>query len=67
MVRELGNVVETLRLVQASRKRFLELWSVEKDYINPMLDRMADDLARVTSDCRDEADDETSPENSETD
>ena len=63
MVRELGNVVEALQTVQHARKRFLELWSVEKDYINPMLDRMADDLARVTSDGRDE----TGSENSTTD
>jgi hypothetical protein len=26
----------------------LELWKVEKDYINPVLDRMADDLAGIS-------------------
>jgi hypothetical protein len=46
-MRDLSSVVEGLRLVQRARKRFLELWSVEKDFIIPMLDRMADDLQEV--------------------
>ena len=46
-MRDLSSVVEGLRLVQQARKRFLELWSLEKDVINPMLDRMADDLQEV--------------------
>lgn len=43
-MRDLSLVVENLRLVQRARRRFMELWTVEKDYINPMLDRMAEDL-----------------------
>ena len=46
-MRDLSSVVENLRLVQRARKRFLELWSVEKDCIIPMLDRVADDLQEV--------------------
>jgi hypothetical protein len=46
-MRELSEVVETLRLVQQARKRFMELWSLEKNVINPVLDRMADDLMEV--------------------
>jgi hypothetical protein len=43
-MREFSSVVENLRLVQRARRKFLEMWKVETDYINPMLDRMADDL-----------------------
>ncbi len=48
-MREISEVVETLRRVQQARKRFMELWSLETDYINPMLDRMADDLQEVAA------------------
>jgi len=46
-MRDLSSVVEDLRLVQRARRRFLELWNLEKDVINPVLDRMADDLQQV--------------------
>jgi hypothetical protein len=46
-MRDLSVVVENLRLVQRARRRFMELWAVENDYINPVLDRMAEDLQRV--------------------
>jgi hypothetical protein len=46
-MRELSSVAENLRLVQNAKRKFLELWSVESKYINPMLDRMADDLQDV--------------------
>ena len=47
-MRDLSSVLEDLRLVQRARRRFLELWNLEKDVINPMLDRMADDLQEVS-------------------
>jgi hypothetical protein len=47
-MRDLSNVAETLRQVQKARRRFLELWQLEKDYIDPMLDRMAEDLQGVS-------------------
>ena len=46
-MRDLSVVVENLRLVQRARRRFMELWAVEQDYINPMLDRMAEDLQQA--------------------
>ena len=48
-MRDLSVVVDSLRLVQRARRRFMELWAVEKDYINPVLDRMADDLETVAA------------------
>ncbi len=32
-MRDLGSVAETFQKVQRARKRFLEMWSVENDYI----------------------------------
>ncbi len=37
-MRDLSSVVEGLRLVQRARKRFLELWTLEKDVIIPGVD-----------------------------
>ena len=55
-MRDLSVVVENLRLVQRARRRFMELWTLEKDYVEPMLDRVAEDLRRVTA-AADEAND----------
>ncbi len=61
-MRDLSVVIENLRLVQRARRRFMELWAVEKDYINPMLDRMAEDLQRVAADGWDDGEaDEVGP------
>lgn len=46
-MRDVSVVMESLRLVQRARRRFMELWALEKDVINPMLDRMADDLQQA--------------------
>ena len=46
-MRDLSSVVESLRRVQQARRRFLELWKLEQDVINPMLDRMAEDLQAI--------------------
>lgn len=46
-MRDLSVVMESLRLVQRARRRFMGLWALEKDVINPMLDRMADDLQQA--------------------
>ena len=53
-MRELSGIVETLRLVNQARRRFLELSSIERDCIAPMLDRMAEDLQQITT-CSTEA------------
>jgi hypothetical protein len=46
-MRDLSSVVESLRRVQQARRRFLEMWELEQDVINPMLDRMAEDLQAI--------------------
>ena len=46
-MRDLSSVVESLRRVQQARRRFLEMWKLERDIINPMLDRMAEDLQAI--------------------
>ena len=43
-MRELSGIADKLRLVQQAKRRFIELWAVEDSYVNPMLDRMADEL-----------------------
>ena len=43
-MRDLSSVAKQLRLVRNARRRFLELGKVEKEVINPVLDRMADEL-----------------------
>ena len=48
-MRDLSVVVESLRLVQRARRRFMELSALERDCINPMLDRMADDLQQASA------------------
>ncbi len=48
-MRDLSVVMENLRLVRRARRRFIELSAVEKNCINPMLDRMADDLQQAAS------------------
>ena len=57
-MRDLSVVVENLRLVQRARRRFMELWTVEKDYINPVLDRMADDLESAAAAAARDVDDD---------
>ena len=43
-MRDLTSVAKQLRLVRNARRRFLELWKLEKELINPVLDRMAEEL-----------------------
>jgi hypothetical protein len=43
-MRDLTTVAKQLRIVRNARRRFLELAKVEKELINPVLDRMADEL-----------------------
>jgi hypothetical protein len=51
-MRDLSSVAKQLRLVRNARRRFLELWKVEKDLINPVLDRMADELQETAATSR---------------
>ena len=44
---DLVGVAERLRAVKAAQRRFLRLWGIEQAMINPLLDRMADDLEKA--------------------
>jgi hypothetical protein len=46
---DLAAVAERLRAVKAAQRRFLRLWGIEQAMINPLLDRVADDLARAAA------------------
>ena len=48
-MRDLTSVARQLRLVRNARRRFLELWKLEKELIHPLLDRMADDLHKTAA------------------
>ncbi len=48
-MRDLTSVAKQLRLVRNARRKFLELWKLEKELINPVLDRMADELREPVS------------------
>jgi hypothetical protein len=45
MVRDMADVAERLRLVRRASRRFLRLWAVDQAMVEPLLDRLADDLA----------------------
>jgi hypothetical protein len=51
-MRDLTSVAKQLRLVRNARRRFLELWKVEKELINPVLDRMAEELGEAVGSSR---------------
>lgn len=44
---DLAGVAERLRAVKTAQRRFLRLWGIEQAMINPLLDRMADDLEKA--------------------
>ena len=44
---DLAGVAERLRAVKAAQRRFLRLWGIEQAMINPLLDRMAADVAKA--------------------
>ena len=44
---DLAGVAERLRAVKAAQRRFLRLWGIEQAMINPLLDRVADDVQRA--------------------
>jgi hypothetical protein len=44
---DLATVAERLRVVKAAQRQFLRLWGIEQAMINPLLDRMAVDLAKA--------------------
>ena len=38
-------VAERLRLVRRARKKFLRMWAIEQAMVEPLLERVAQDLA----------------------
>src|SRR3954447_11992323 len=48
-VRDMAAVAEELRVVRSARRRFLHLWAIERAMIDPMVERLAADLAASTS------------------
>ena len=42
-------VAERLRQVKAARRRFMQLWRVERAFVDPLLDRLAEDMAQPVS------------------
>ena len=48
-MRDLAEVAELLRDVWAARRRFLRRAAIERAMIDPMIDRVADDLESVTA------------------
>jgi hypothetical protein len=48
-VRDMAAVAEELRVVRSATRRFLQLWAIERAMIDPMVERLAADLAAATS------------------
>jgi hypothetical protein len=48
-MRDLAEVANLLRDVWAARRRFLQMAAVERAMIDPMIDRVADDLESVAA------------------
>lgn len=42
---DLAAVAERLRLVREARRKFLRLWTIEQAMVEPLIDRVAADLA----------------------
>lgn len=40
-------VAERLRLVRRARKKFLRMWAIDQALVDPLLERVAHDLADV--------------------
>ena len=66
-MRELNDVLQALRLVHAARRRFVEMWAVERQVINPALDRMADELCGVAGTPEQQVEAKTPPDDSSRD
>ena len=42
---EIASVAERLRLVRRARRKFLRLWAIDQSMIEPLVDRVAEDLS----------------------
>ena len=45
-MRDMAAVAERLRTVRAARRKFLRLWTIEQAMVEPLVDRVAEDMAR---------------------
>jgi hypothetical protein len=45
---DIAAVAERLRLVRGARRKFLRLWAIDRSVIDPLVDRLAVDLADST-------------------
>lgn len=43
-MRDMAAVAERLRLVRQARRKFLRLWAIDQALVNPLVERLADDL-----------------------
>ena len=41
---DLAAVAERLRLVRAARRKFLKMWAIDQALVEPLLDRLCEDL-----------------------
>ena len=41
---DIGTVAERLRMVRQARRKFLKLWAIDRSLIDPLVDRLAEDL-----------------------
>ena len=44
-VGDMAAVAERLRLVREARRRFLKMWAIDRTMVDPLVDRLAADLA----------------------
>jgi len=47
-VGDVAAVAERLRLVRAARRRFLRLWAIEQALLDPLIDRVVEELGPAT-------------------
>lgn len=43
---DITNVAERLRLVRSARRKFLRMWTIDRVMIDPLVDRVAEDLSQ---------------------
>jgi hypothetical protein len=49
-VGDLAAVAERLRLVRAARRKFMKMWAIDQALVEPLLDRLAADVAPAGQD-----------------
>ena len=44
---DIATVVERLRMVRQARRKFLKMWAIDRSLVDPLVDRLAEDLGDV--------------------